>query len=467
MPPPASFITISSVPFTQLVTQAMFNVANEQWFKYTATVPIVIGIQVNAGGNFAPNTRIYRSDGTTINGNTVGGTEGHWESLASAGDYYIRVYNFPTPTTNFDFTFTADTRPLDVISLVAGDIIVNDDTYESGEPRYYPAIVLSSTGVTKFFASSIPAGEFGAILPSNVSFWHDLYGQHSASNRIAVFDANLTYIGSPVCGVTTSAPAAFGTDVTNNKVYIVNSSRELWTISSTAVATNTGYTFPNTGAGSYPNIIAVNEDGTKLYWIDSADDFGIIHAFNLSTFTALPNLYTIPGFLSNDLIAVTPNSHAGDMFVMPNGNVVTWWRDRPTDAYKLIVLSSAGALLYTYEYPNPIALNHLSYIYNDSDHIMAWWYVTSEIARFGRITLATGVVDQNFEVPMFAGGQNISSIEKFGPSSSCTFVRIQTAAEPGGGTGGVFKIVPDKRTDHDGTNAVKIPNPTFKTGLMP
>lgn len=470
MPPPSSFFTISSVPYSRVVTQAEFNIASEQWFKYTATVPTVLGIQTSQGGTFVPRTSVFSSDGTSAppDSPVVGGIEGNWHTLRTAGDYYIRVIKLGGGTSDFDFTFTADTRPLDVVSIATGDLIINDDADSISYNR--PAIVLSSAGVTKFFVSGIPAGEFGAILPSNVSFWQDIYGFYS-TNRVAVFDSNLAYIGSPACGVTGSSNVAFGTDITNSKVYLVNSSSQLWTISSTGTATNTGYTFP---AGPFPDVIAVDETGTILYWANrSFPTSGIIYRLNLSTLTPLSNLHTISGFVDGlDSIAKTPNGHSGDMFVMPNGNVVTWWHVNATSSDKLIVISSAGALLYTHEYTYPTTqLDHLAYISGDSDHIMGWWYANSfnSLGRFGRITLATGVIDQDFTVPMFSAQENQYGTDKFGPSSSCTFVRLLSGSgpEPPAGTPGLFKIVPDKRTDHNGTTVAKIPNPTFKTGLMP
>lgn len=477
MPPPVSFITIGAIPFTQLVTQAMFNVANEQWFKYVATVPIVLGIQTTQGGTFVPRVGVYESDGTTQVGVDTDGIKGHWHALLTAADYYVKVIHTGATSTDSDFTFTADTRPLDVISIATGDIIVNDDADN------FPAAVLDNTGAVKFFVSAIPGGETGAILPSNVSFWHDFY-EPGVVNKIKIFDADLELITSVTCGLTGSNKPRFGTDITNDRVYVINQSRQLWTISSAGIAANTGYTFPVAPA-VFPDVIAVNEDGTKLYWATVYGKTGIIHALNLSTFTVLPDLHTISGFIdTDDQIAKTLFDHPGDIFVMPNGNLVTWWFEEATFDYHLIVVSSAGTLLYSYDYVYPISIDHLAYIDGDSDHILIWLFNngSGNIAHFGRLTLATGIIDQDFTINTFSEGENETGIEKFGPSSSCTFVRFQLPVTPTTpDSSGIYYINPTKTTgggtgkhdsyyDHSvtptGSIERKIPDPTIRTGLF-
>jgi hypothetical protein len=481
MPPPTSFITISSVPFSQLVTQAMFNVANVQWFKYTATTPIAFGMQCNIGGTFNPKIILYQSDGTTQVGLQNVGNTGFWIWIKTAGDYYIKVVRQPLGASNFDFTFTADTKPINTISLAIGDIIINDDSLN------YPATVLNSTGIIKTFASSIPAGEMGAILRSNISFWHDRFGQYSTVNQIAIFDTNLTHITSVSCGLTGGAFPPFATDITNNKVYVINQDGQLWTISSTGITTNTGYVFPPDPA-PHPDIVAVNEDGTKLYWGNVFNNLGVIHVLNLTTLTPLPDFYTIPTFTSSDFLAKNPNGNTGDMFVMPDGNVVTWWYSNTSDIYHLIVISKTGVLLNTYDYVGSahMNLNHLAYINGDSDHIIGWWYIDDffSVGQIGRLTLSTGVIDQIFTSQMFSEGINSNGTDKFGASNSCTLLRFQDSTYTGGGTtppptpdlGGIYFVSPtithdkyyDRGTPPGPTGSVdkKIPNPTVRSAVM-
>ena len=428
MAPPASFIAITTIPFTQVVTQAMFNVANVQWFKYTALTPIVLGLQTNQGGTFVPSTRIYQADGTTlVRASPFNRDQGAWVALASAGDYYIKVLRTPAGPSDFDFTFTADTRPLDTVTLVPGDLVVNDDS------AGYAAAVLDSAGAVKGFLSGVPGGEMGAILPSNVSYWHDLYGKYSSTNKVAVFDAAFAHLASVVVGPSAPNPAYFAVDLAHARVYVKHQAGDLWTISEAGVAAATGYVFADPDV---PQALAVNPTGTILYWVNRDLD-GVIHALNLTTFAALPTVYTVPGWTGgSDKFATTPNNNPGDLFVMPNGNLVTWWVKGTTSDAHLIVVSPAGALLYTYLFAWPLSIDHLAYISGDPDHILIWLFTDQFLSagHFGRLTLATGVIDQDFVVPLFSQGQNeltgVPGAPKFGPSASCTFVRIQPPPPP-------------------------------------
>lgn len=421
MPAPASYIDISSIPFSRLVTQAEFNVADEIWFRYIASGPIVLGYQTNSGGNFTPRTTVYQSDGSTIQKAAFTGTYGAWVYL-TAGTYYIKIVKPLGGTTNFDFTFTADTEVIDVIgTLTAGDLIVNDD-------ENLPALLMDNTGAIISFLSGIPGGEMGAILPSNVSFWHDFYGKYSAANHIAVFDASLNYIGSVNCNLIGGNKPLFAIDRANNKVYVKNQWDELWTISSAGVATNTGYSFP----GDTPQIMAVSPDGSTLFWAARTAD-GIIHSLNLGTLTANADFYTIPGFVaSSDTVGETPNNHPGDYFILDDNTHVLWWYDISALTYNLIHISSLGVLLTTKAFVDPNQLNHVAYINGDSAHVLIWYYSTSvlDTGAFGRLALATGVIDQNFSSQLMQDGVNMVGTTKFAPSTSCTLLRIQDTPAP-------------------------------------
>jgi len=139
MPPPVSFITISAMPFSQVVTLAMFNVAHVQWFKYTATVPIVIGLQVTMGGTFDPRTTLYNYDTADVS-SPVDHAIGHWWPLRVPGDYYIEITRVGGGASDVDFTVTVETTPLDVIVFAAGDLLINDDVVELPEMRQEPYV---------------------------------------------------------------------------------------------------------------------------------------------------------------------------------------------------------------------------------------------------------------------------------------------------------------------------------------
>ncbi len=418
MPPPASFIDITSVPFTRVVTQAEFNVANEIWFRYVAAIPITLGTQTNSGGTFLPVTAIFQSNGTTVQKLPVTGIKGLWSGLLSVQDYYIKVTNNSTGSTDFDFTFTADTSPLDDISLVVGDYIINNDDN-------LPGTLLDSTGAIKTFLSNFPGGETAAILPDNTTVWHDAFAIYSATDFIAVFDSSLTYIGSLFSGASLGYQPIFAVDLTNNQFYMLDQSNKLWTISTSGVKVDTGYTLVETNIWA----MAVNEDGTKLYYVEKDND--PIHVIDLTDGSVLPDLYTIPGFGAGDRFANTLFDQPGDMFTMSDGNVVTWWHDDSTSTYHIIIVDSGGSLINSWDYASPVEIDHLAYINGDSAHVLIWLFPfgTNEV-QIGRLTLATGVIDNDFTQNSFLGGVNTIGPEKFGLAHSCTMLRVQDAPTP-------------------------------------
>ncbi len=431
MPPPVSFIDITSIPFTRVVTLAEFNVANEIWFRFISATPQMFGTQTSTSLSlsFNPVTKCYESDGTTQNGLTTTGPNGA-NFKVTISTYYIKITRNGGGATDGDFTFTADTALLDMVSPVVGDIIVNDD-------ENYPATLFDSSGNLKTYISNFPGGEEGAILPDNTIVWHDRFQVYSSTDLIVLLDNSFNYIGSFFAGADTNYQPIFATDITNNQFYYLDQSKKLWTLTPSGVATDTGYTL----SGTNIQAIQVNEDGTLLYWVERAN--ASIHVLDLSDGSSLPDLYTVGGWNALTYkFANTIFDQCGDMFVMPNGNVVTWYQVGFTfPVYHLIVVDSSGSLLFTYTYTDPIGLDHLAYINGDSDHILIWLIEREELeeAHFGRLTLASGVIDQDFSKETFEGpGRNQDGEDKFGPSNSCTFLRVQDTLIPPTDTGTVI-----------------------------
>lgn len=439
MPPPGAFIDITSIPFSRTVTQAEFNagtfgdVPNEVWFRYIAAAPIVLGRQVNDGGTFSPRNRIFESDGETgLESGDLIGTFGGWTVLASAGTYYIHIIRNGGGATDFDFTAEFDTTPLDDFTVEPGDYIINDD-----EDR--PGTLSAADGTLKAFVSAVPGGEMGAMLPNGVSIWHDRYGHHG-SDKLALLDTNLEYIGGANANLTGINFPKFATDAT--QFYVVNDSGELWTISPAGVEADTGYVF----AGDLPQAFGVDALGTVLYW-SSVDTDGVIHTVDLSDLSDGPDLYTIPGFESGtDKFARTANGHPGDLFVLDDESIVTWWFDDSELTYHVIHISAAGDLLHDISYEDPTQVDHLAQVYGQSAYVLIWLYTTIgfDIGHFGRLTFATGLITEDFTTPLFQGGVNMNGdTPLFGISTSCTMLAMGVPGSSSPGSPGSPGVIPD------------------------
>lgn len=441
MPPPAAYIDITSIPFNRTVTQAEFNggtfgdTTNEVFFRKVASVPEVLGMRTDSGGTFTPRTTVYESDGSTIVDGPRNGTAGAWSAFLSAGTYYIKIVRVGGGASDFDFTSDFDTLPLDDVTVEQGDIIINDDLDR-------PGTIISSTGTVKGFSTKLPGGEMGAILPSGVSIWHDRYGRFG-SDKLAVLDANLNYIGGVDAGITGVTFPKFSAD--DEKFYVMNDAGDLWTVSDAAVATDLGYFFPLTH--DVPQAIAVNAAGTLLYWV-ALDEDGVVRTLNLGDFSDGPDLYTISGFdPGNDKVARTANTHPGEMFVLDDGSVVFWSFDASELEFHLRHVSAAGSLLHDIVYADPEQVDHIARIIGNTTQILIWLYTSGDFdeGQFGTLTFSTGLITGGFTNPLFEGGVNMTGgPEMFGISTSCGMVLMGEPTEsspspgsPGGGPGPV------------------------------
>lgn len=426
MPAPGSYIDITTIPFTRVVTQAEFNVSNEIWFRYIATVPIVIGLQTNSGGTFTPRTLIADNAGATLRA-LVTGTKGQYFMLETANTYYIQIVRNGGGASNFDFTFTADTASLNSATPVAGDYLVNDDT--TGFPA---ALVDGATGAIKGYFSTIPSGEMGVIRPDNTSLWHDRFGEFSVSNKIASVLDNLTFDASLSAGTNNSTNfPRFAYDRSTDRIYLLDQTDELWYIDNTGVATDTGFFFP----ADSPQAIAISPDGTKLYYVFSDIDTSI-HVKTLSTFADLADLYTVPVVSAGDItFAQASGGWHGDMFTLDNGDVVTWYQNTAGDLhYHLLHVSAAGSLLHDVDFGADVIIDHLAISdFSATDEISIWSFddFTLAIARFGIWNLTAGSYGgSDVTATGFSAGIGLAGTDKFGVSTSCTFLMMMDLTPP-------------------------------------
>lgn len=458
MPPPVSYIDITAVPFSRLVTQAEFNVANAIWFRYVATETIVLGTYTNAGGTFSPKVNYFESDGSTLITATSFAV-GKWY-LLTAGTYYIKVTRrFPNEAnpSDFDFTTQFDTRPVNPVpAFSSGDILINDDN--SSE---FAAAVLSPSGAVTGFFPDVPTGEIGDSLPDGTSLIYDAFGKY-ASKRFILIDTSLRWVATLNLGITSFSPHICndGTDF-----YVLNGNTgELWRVTAAGAATSIG-TIP---IGGTVQALGVSRDGDLFYWTRYSSTS--IHVYQLSTTTVLADLYTVPGMTVSDAFAENPNVNPGELLVLPDGSMVTWWiDDSASDAATLLHISDAGVLLNSYSYTPPLSINHLHYEGSGSDKVKIWFYTDSgfTVGRLATLELATGTLSPSFDVTMFSTGVGMkqSTGDIFGPSNSCPMMTlgygIATVTPPGSSSPPVNNSIPCCGCDcaHGGTPGDTLPEP--------
>lgn len=449
MPPPGTYIDITSVPFTRTVTQAEFNggtfggVANQVWFRFITASDVVLGFFSDKGGTFKADWTIYQSDGTTVlRTEATGSTNTSHQQKVNAGTYYIKIVRHGGGASNFNFTTHYNVLPLDGFSLPTGSIFINDDN------ATFPASVVTLDGILHGYLNDIPSGEIGAMLPNGISMWWDPNADVGAARTFAIVSAT----GALVTTVSLGLGALSQMPViahSRTKFYIVDrNTGDVYEIlddgTSNGVIATLDVTASNTGVRV--SAAGVTLDGSILYWANGKGTTGsaIVYSHNLTTNTHLGALWTL-GLGTRYQIAVTPNNHPGDLLTLPDGSMVTFYVDQTDNAYTIVQLSAAGAVLNTCVYDLDTDdfsnVNHLARINSGSDSIFVWVQnVDLTRGQFFVLTLATCAKSSLNETTHTSAGDLMVADEDllFAPSESCTMLAFYTEAGGGGNINGTL-----------------------------
>lgn len=458
MPPPPSYLDITSVPYSQLVTQADFNAGTfggtpkHTWFRYVTAIPACLGVHSNRGGTFNPSITIYQSDGTTVvkAGNA---STSFYGVLASAGTYYVDVTQ--AVVSDSDFTFIADAKPLNNFTIPPGSLVINDDA--NGPP----ACVMTPTGTILGFLSDIPGGEIATALLSGESMWQDRYGKWAAAGSFTIFDANLARLIS----VNPESWGSFHTPVasSNTDFYILyKTNGRIYKVTPTGTITGPIATV-STGT---PNLIfafGVSRDGSIAYWAQKGDL--TIHRHDLNTNLPLSDLYT-----ATDAFGITSNNLPGEILCLPDNTIVTWFGPLFGDG-TLIHLSPSGVLLSSNVFPTYKSINHITLFNDQSLFINIWRFIQPNLddAKYSTVDISSLAEVPTFNISDFQNQVNLKSDDPIvlGPSESCSYITYKFAVIPPpvviNPSSGIYKLVKDKRQDTlwndtlTGTVNVKIP----------
>ncbi len=448
MPPPASYIDITSYPFSQTITQAQFNggtyggVANSAWLRVTISGGDAIrGFYTNAGGTFVPKMELYASDGTTLH-SSHSFASGWWQILPN-GTYYIRVVHRTGGPSNFDFTVSANTAAIATLPLPAGSLLINDDSVIPAGGPYagspFPATAYLTDGTFLGFVPNIPAGETGDTLPSGISLIHSGV---SGGNALTLYSSSLSSLGSvSVSGVSigTSYPS-IANDGTQFYV-MARPSLNVYTVSDAGAVSGPIATLTGGASGLKVNAIGISRDGSIAYY--TRHNQSKIYRHNLTTNTAMSDLFDLAslGYTFPDDIGKTPNGHPGEILVLSDGSIVTSYSDTFDTAGNvegLLHLDASGTVLHQYEFDGDTGAR-IDHIHYTSDYsataINAWFYIGSAAdgtGRFGRFELSSGTFSTSFDSMMFSDGQAATtSPVMFGPSSSCFMLTLGYAPSTG------------------------------------
>lgn len=358
------------------ITVAEHNAANEVFYTLAATQTKYYGFQLPQAGD------VPLLDVECISVETLPDKDAERRIKAPSGWFRTtvdKVYTFRVSDNGTgasalasDATLHIEHAPTLPATLPTNAVVIQDDT------KGFPATVYKD-GEFLGFAGTIPPSEMAATLPDGYSIWHDGNQQHG--NKIALIAPDLSLVsafnlpgGDAITGTSQDRWPRFAT--CNGEFYVLSPiTGAVYTVTTAGVVTPIAtVTAINTFGERFYLAIGISPDGSILYYT-TGDQTGAIHRWSLATDSALSDLYTITGFTtSQDYLATTPNFNPGDVVVLSDGTVVTWWMDRTAFGYAkstLIHVSPAGTLLLSKDYPNPESINHLA-PGADASSIIAW-----------------------------------------------------------------------------------------------
>lgn len=479
MPPPnltaATAITITTLPYS--ITTDPEGTA-KLWYKYTATIDTCISILSCNSVNDAE-FEMYLDNPPSLL--TIFGTGQPQIWPIKIGDIVHFNIHVSSYTAGKTFSFSVNAAPTDTIQ--AGDLIVSEDEGHTGQNVYdtsfrgfWPYTWYSENGAVRYVSAKFPATELGSFLANG------RWGVISAvTNQLFIYSAapELTEIGrfviySPAAGTIETMATDFtyfyiavkiGTLADQSipsVIYKVSNSGTITGPIATLAVGNIG-----SAAGSGGNATsAVSRDGTILYYSHGIMG-GQVHRHNLLTDTALSS-FDVPttSVIPADVIALSDGTIAAIFYAGLINKVAHY--------------SAAGTLLNLWDFGTfPWEIHHICH--EGTDHANKIWVWTQDEntsfptltgkSKFQLLELSTGSILKEFTKDSFIRGvgpfdssNTCIPSERFGAPDSCPLMVVMGTSPV---TPGIFKIVTDKRTDHDGVGTVKIPNPTFRTGLIP
>jgi len=407
-------------------TAAEMNSGARLIFFLAATTTKYVGYQIEQVGSDTPFVTIWPPSAEPANLATRADSQAGWIKILTGSIYVFRLEcTSGAATETFSVHFEDAPTVPDPPPINAR--LINDDT------EGLPATAWTSDGTFLGFSEAIPASEIGASTSDGHSLWHDRFQFHS--NYLALLDPDLALVSAfnlPGGDAIDDSPFPRITQY-NDDFYVLNvTTQALYKVTTAGVVTGPIATLTTitTAERRQYCAIAISNDGTILHYT-LGNATGAIHRWSLETDTALADLYTIPGFTtSSDRIAGTAFNHAGDIVVLSDDSVVTWWREASPTQFKIIHVSSAGALIDEVTYTNATTdqINHLVRKPGSDDQVIAWFMDTAAETHgwIGGLRLSDGTEGPftwSANVLMTAG-HNAAYPDQtmFAPSRSCTFV---------------------------------------------
>lgn len=371
----------------------------------------------------------------------IGGTNVPIQFPVTGGSEYFLEFSKTNNVAPTSLRVRVEVAPLGTI--VNGNIMVNDDTH--GFPMAIVSHLVDYTVIN--FRQNIVAGESGCRLPAGVIALEDR--DTTSISFYSARDFSLIRNDTSFAAANLIIRSCLGA----NKFYIGSQ-----TSPSVVKSFNTLGVVLATHTLSTNNIVslAARNDETVLYYANN----GVgeqIRRWDLVNDVALTDLTVGDAGIAID-----------DILYLANDTIVSVHENLVGNTVECRNYSPAGVLLHTYTCPNNLG-SHSKLAYANDDPVSFWNWTHDSFtrSRFQNIRVSDGTVltdrlQMEYEGGVYNGSETDTPVSRFGNSFSCPFMIYYVPAPPS-----MYILTPNKRTDTDGNQNVAIPNPTFKTGLIP
>ena len=453
----ADAVDLGSLPAD--VTQTDINdggVNYDVYYKFTAPASTVVigawGFSGNIGSGYRPKIYPYIGPaGSPTSILNINAQNIPIQFPVTAGQEYFLKFEKNTDTAGPEsLRVRVEVAPNATIAV--GDIIVNDDT------TGFPLAVLSSSndyGVKKFI-KDIACGESGDILSDGTNMLSD----DDNSGNVIIYDNQFNELHV--------VTLAYSTDQ-NTRIRAHKEDEEFWigstvggNIQINSVTKNGVVDADLTLISGLVGGLAVNRNKSRLY----------ISTGEFSLTNAPVTTWTLPGGVQvSDLAAGIAGYATRDIIVLEDDTILVAYNKTSGAPFDVIIkrYNVSGMELNSYTVDGNILSCILASAVDSPDSFWVWVHdvPASGNSSFVNIRVSDGtvlstIVQAEYELGIYNLAETATPVARFGNSFSCPFF-IMLSGPPAG----LFKIVTSKRTDHNGTNDVAIPNPTFRTALLP
>jgi hypothetical protein len=476
----ATLITSFPFDFTQTDINAG-GVNYTVWYKFVAPENYnMMGASawsghVDESGQYEPLIEILDTNLNSVHG-IVARSRPIQFPVTSGQTYYLKI------TSNLNNAVTTNQVRVQcylgpTMPIRRGDIVVHDDTTPLA------VAVLSSTNSyeVKNFIPNKPGGETASILPNGTIILEDevdydfmLYDKDFNSLlgvNLQSFGVDARYVQRNPDGSLFWSLYTYGTAPVITEIRWIRGDGVLGPV----------ITVPS--APVYPTMSAADQGGHVIYYMSGTS---AVKRWNVDTNSAM-----------TDLVPAMSGYYTSDLFVMGDGTIIVMYAPNNTNPLIVKRYNSSGTTVSTHTFPG-IPGDGVAHMAHALDDPLSYWIWEQPraasldgVSKFHHISTSDGAILETISHMQFEGGAGEGPrVEdpdaKFGHSFSCTFFMmtqdsIGGATGNGGGggngggdgdggivlgSGGIYQMVPNKRTDTLYTGEFKIPDPFIKTGLL-